>query len=68
MATHNPITGDALVSRVINNNYADNYDRIFRKKKNELPEQETTGASETSAVPELREERRDDLRGTQQPE
>ena len=33
MATHNDITGDALVSRLANDNYRDNYDRIFGKKK-----------------------------------
>lgn len=33
MATHNDITGDALVSRQANENYRNNYDRIFGKKK-----------------------------------
>ena len=33
MATHNDITGDALVSRTANNNYRDNYDAIFRKNR-----------------------------------
>ena len=33
MATHNDITGDALVSRLANENYHNNYDRIFGKKK-----------------------------------
>ena len=33
MATHNDITGDALVSRLANENYRNNYDRIFGKKK-----------------------------------
>jgi len=33
MASHNDITGDALVSRQANENYRDNYDRIFGKKK-----------------------------------
>jgi len=33
MATHNDITGDALVSRQANENYRSNYDRIFGKKK-----------------------------------
>lgn len=33
MATHNDITGDALVSKQSNDNYLSNYDRIFRKKK-----------------------------------
>lgn len=66
MATHNDVTGDALVSRVINSNYADNYDRIFRKKN--VPEQETAGASAEVAVSELRESERDSGSGTQQPE
>lgn len=34
MATHNDITGDALVSKRSNDNYLSNYDRIFRKKEN----------------------------------
>ena len=33
MASHNEITGDALVSRQANENYRNNYDRIFGKKK-----------------------------------
>lgn len=33
MASHNEITGDALVSRQANENYRSNYDRIFGKKK-----------------------------------
>lgn len=33
MATHNDITGDALVSRQANDNYRNNYDKIFGKKK-----------------------------------
>lgn len=32
MATKNEITGDALISKASNQNYADNYDRIFGKK------------------------------------
>ena len=32
MASHNPITGDALVSKRSNENYRDNYDKIFGKK------------------------------------
>lgn len=31
MAAHNDITGHALVSRVINKNYADNYDKVDTK-------------------------------------
>lgn len=33
MASHNDITGDALVSKRNNDAYRDNYDRIFGKKK-----------------------------------
>lgn len=33
MASHNEITGDALVSKRSNDNYRSNYDRIFGKKK-----------------------------------
>ncbi len=32
MATQNPITGDALVSRANTQKYSDNYDAIFSKK------------------------------------
>lgn len=35
MATHNEITGDALVSRVINKNYSENYDKVDLKTKYE---------------------------------
>ena len=33
MASHNPVTGDALISRVINKNYSDNYDKVDLKAK-----------------------------------
>ena len=32
MATHNDITGDALISRVNSDSFRDNFDRIFRSK------------------------------------
>lgn len=35
MATHNDITGDALVSRVITRKYADNYDKVDKTIKAE---------------------------------
>lgn len=35
MASHNDITGDALVSKRNNDAYRDNYDAIFRKPKEE---------------------------------
>jgi hypothetical protein len=33
MATHNDITGDALITKASNDNYRNNYDLIFGKKK-----------------------------------
>lgn len=36
MATHNDITGDALISRTANSNYRNNYDLIFGKKNKAL--------------------------------
>ena len=33
MATKNPITGDALITKVNNKAYEDNYDKIFGKGK-----------------------------------
>jgi len=39
VATHNDITGDALVSKPSNKNFADNFDRIFRNKKPSEPVQ-----------------------------
>lgn len=69
MASHNEITGDALVSKRNNDAYRDNYDRIFGKKKREqLPEQEATGDSEEVSMSELRESRRDCLCSSQQPD
>lgn len=35
MATKNDITGDALITKVSNDNYRNNYDLIFGKKKKE---------------------------------
>jgi hypothetical protein len=35
MASHNEITGDALVSKRSNDNYRNNYDAIFGKKQEE---------------------------------
>lgn len=37
MATKNDITGDALISKVNTKEFENNFDRIFRKKK-EYPE------------------------------
>ena len=36
MATKNPITGDALITKVNNKAYEDNYDKIFGNKKRTL--------------------------------
>lgn len=33
MTTYNDITGDKLQSKVSNQNFEDNFDRIFRKEK-----------------------------------
>ena len=57
MAGHNEITGDALVSKRNNDNYRDNYDRIFGKKKN-VPQPKAAGDSEEVAMSELRQSRR----------
>lgn len=40
MATKNDITGDALISKLNNKAFEDNFDRIFRKKEplSEYPE------------------------------
>ena len=46
MASHNDITGDALVSKRNNDNYRDNYDRIFGKKK----ENDNVGTGTNEAV------------------
>ena len=38
MASRNDITGDAIQTRVISDTYRNNYDLIFRKKKQNDPE------------------------------
>lgn len=64
MASHNDITGDALVSKRSNENYRNNYDLIFGKKKREqLPEQEAAGDSEEVSMSELRESKRNGCSG-----
>lgn len=57
MATTNDITGDKLITKTTNDNYRDNYDRIFGKKKN-VPQPEAAGDSEEVAMSELRQSRR----------
>ncbi|MGJ8660680.1 MAG: hypothetical protein ACSHXL_01455 [Bacteroidota bacterium] len=37
MTTRNEHTGDLLRTKACNKKYADNYDRIFGKKKNDKP-------------------------------
>lgn len=43
MAGHNEITGDALVSKKNNDNYRNNYDAIFGKKKKDAEQAEQQG-------------------------
>ena len=62
MASHNEITGDSLVSKLNNDNYRDNYDRIFGKKN--VQKQEATGDSTEVAVPELRKAGRNNMCGS----
>ena len=49
MATHNDITGDALVSRQSNENYRNNYDLIFGKKKKPEEKKEEVKPEEPQA-------------------
>jgi len=37
MASHNDVTGDALVSKLNNDNFRNNFDRIFRNKEESSP-------------------------------
>ena len=62
MATTNDITGDKLITKAANDNYRDNYDRIFGKKN--VQKQETTGDSTEIAVPELRKAGRNNMCGS----
>ena len=43
MPSHNDITGDALVSKKNNDNYRNNYDAIFGKKKKDAEQAEQQG-------------------------
>ena len=45
MTTRNDVTGDLLQSKLNNDNYRDNYDRIFGKKKAKQDTSNTTDAS-----------------------
>ena len=62
MATTNDITGDKLITKAANDNYRDNYERIFGKKN--VQKQKTTGDSEKVSVPELREAGRNRMCGS----
>lgn len=62
MATTNDITGDKLITKAANDNYRDNYDRIFGKKN--VQKQEATGDSSEVTVPELREAGRNNMCGS----
>ena len=50
MATTNPITGDTIATRTITDNYRNNYDLIWGKKKNDTtttdhPAQDTSDSA-----------------------
>lgn len=64
MATTNDITGDKLITKSNNDNYRDNYDRIFGKKNGKLPQQEAAGDCEEVSVSELRDSRRNSCSGS----
>lgn len=63
MATTNEITGDKLITKTTNDNYRDNYDRIFGKKNGKLPQQEASGDCEEVAMSELRDSKRNGCSG-----
>ena len=48
MVSRNEITGDALRSKATSKQYADNYDRIFRKKEKADGNQSQEASTETS--------------------
>ena len=52
MATRNDITGDALVSKLNNDNFRDNFDRIFRKKDKDLTDATLTDEGTKTEQPE----------------
>jgi hypothetical protein len=47
MATHNDITGDALITKASNDNYRNNYDLIFGKKKKDVEDVTLTDEGKT---------------------
>ena len=49
MATRNDITGDLIATRQITDSYRDNFDKIFRKKKDEPTNTESTAVQESPA-------------------
>lgn len=60
MATTNPITGDTIATRQITDSYRNNFDLIFRKKKDEptttaddpVRSTETTDTNEYTQAPD----------------
>lgn len=57
MASKNDITGDTIATRQITDSYRDNFDRIFRKKKDEptndpVRETEPTDTNEQPKAPD----------------
>lgn len=56
MATTNEITGDKLITKSTNDNYRDNYDRIFGKKSSPVTLQVTTGGEDAKQTNQQREE------------
>ena len=57
MASKNDITGDTIATRQITDSYRDNFDRIFRKKKDEptndpVRETEPTNTNEQPKAPD----------------
>ena len=62
MATTNDITGDKLISRANSDSFRDNFDRIFRKKK-DVQEQAPAGDCEEVAMSELRDSKRNGCSG-----
>lgn len=61
MAATNEITGDKLITKTTNDNYRDNYDRIFGKKN--VQKQEASGDCEEISVSELRDSKRNSCSG-----
>jgi len=52
MATHNDITGDALITKASNENYRNNYDLIFGKKNKKPESVPTEGNAKQGDLPD----------------